>query len=235
MCTLPKLTCSWKQRDIHEKREQRKLHIAKLHSEIALNAVLRPRIQSVLDGTRSKGLDHYRAVQRRVKESPSDEKPATGAPNQPTYDMMLGQLLGDVFKEGTYMVDGAVASGWEVKVDGKKVDDKTPLPSWAEGVVPDNKVQALQHALESRLEWHLAELDRRDADVKKEIEQEEAEQKKKITSEGIKEGWSATSVAAPKPSPLDDKPKTKTKQKEKTETIEVLNPGASVSCVFASW
>jgi cell division cycle protein 37 len=182
----------------------------------------------VLDGVRQKGFDHYRAVQRRLKENPSDEKPATGAPNQPTYDMMLGQLLEDVYREAAYIADGATTSAaGQVTYEGKKVDEKLPLPGWADGVLPDNKVQAVQKAAEDRLEWHLKELDRRDQEVKKEIAKEEAEQNKKITSENIKEGWDASIVAKPKPSPLDDRPKKK--HVEKTETIEVLNPGASVS------
>lgn len=216
----------WKQRDIHEKREARKLNIAKLNSELSLNNVLRPRIQSVLEGTRSKGVDHYRAVQRRLREAPSPEKPNTGAPNQPTYDMMMTQLLSDVWREAAYIVDGARVNGAEVVHDGKKIDDKTSLPSWAEGALPDGKIQSQQVAVEERLSWHLKELDRRDEEVKKELEKEEGEQKKKITSDDIKDGWSASSVVKPKASPLDDKPKPK--KVEKTETIEVLNPGASV-------
>ncbi|RXK42175.1 cell division cycle protein 37 [Tremella mesenterica] len=98
----------WKQRDIHEKRQARKLKIAKLQTELALNAVLRPRIQAILVGTSEKGVDHFRAVQRRMQEQPSPEKPPTDAPNQPTYDQMLGQLLGDVFLEAAYIADGAV-------------------------------------------------------------------------------------------------------------------------------
>lgn len=219
----------WKQRDIHEKREARKLNIAKLNSELSLNTVLRPRIKSVLDGLQSKGVDHYRAVQRRLRESPSSEKPDTGAPNQPTYDMMMTQLLGDVWREAAFIVDGAKVNGAEVTYEGKKVDDKTPIPTWAEGNLPDGKTQSQQVALEERLSWHLKELDRRDVEVKKEIEQEEGEQKKKITSENIKDGWSASSVAKPSVSPLEDKPKPK--KVEKKETIEVLNPGASVSII----
>ena len=142
--------------------------------------------------------------------------------------MMLNQLLSDVFRDAAYIVDGATVSGGDVKHQGKKVDDKSPLPSWAEGVIPDGKVQGVQLAVEERLGWHLKELDRRDEEVKKEIKKEEDEQKKKITSDGIRDGWSASSVAKAQPSPLDDKPKKK--QVQKTETIEVLNPGASVSC-----
>jgi cell division cycle protein 37 len=199
----------WKQRDIHEKREARKLKITQLHSEIELNKVLRPRIQSVTKGVQENGVAHYRAVQRRLKEQPSPDKPNTGAPNQPTYDMMLGQLLGDVWKE---------------------VDDKTPELDWAsEATVPESKASRMAEELRKRLDWHIAELDRRDKEVQKEIEQEEAEQKKRITSEDIREGWSSSSVSKAKEGPLD---KPKPKQKEKEETIEVLNPGAKVSPIL---
>ncbi|OCF59188.1 cell division cycle protein 37 [Kwoniella mangroviensis CBS 10435] len=191
----------WKQRDIHEKREARKLQIAKYKSELSLNSVLRPRIEVIIKGVADKGLDHYRSVQRRLKENPSDEKPNTGSPNQPTYDMMISQLLSDVYRESSFIVDGA-----QISRDGQKR-------------------KGLEIALEQRLNWHIQELDKRDKVVKDELEKEEKEQAKKITSEGIHDGWSKSMVNKPKPSPLDDKPKIlKSIEKEKTETIEVLNP-----------
>ncbi|WVO23863.1 uncharacterized protein IAS62_005220 [Cryptococcus decagattii] len=196
----------WKQRDIHEKREARKLLISKLKSELSLNSVLRPRIETIISGLSSSGLDHYRAVQRRMKEDPSPEKPATDAPNQPTYDMMLSQLLSDVFREGAWLVEGG------------KVEE-----------VPEGKKERLAEKLEQRLKWHVSELNRRDEQVKKEIEKEEGELKKKITSEDIHEGWSSSKIAPPKPSVWDEKPKPKSKKTEKVETIEVLNPKASSS------
>lgn len=226
----------WKQRDIHEKRELRRLLIAKLNSELALNSVLRPRIVSVIDGVKAKGVTHYRAVQRRIKEQPSSEKPATGAENQPTYDMMMGQLLSDVWREAAWLVDGdaKVENGAVVK-GGKRVDEKTGEPAWAsEATVPENKGEVMAQALIERLEWHVTALDARDADVKKEIVKEEAEAQKKITSEGIHDGWSSSSVNKAGPSPLD-KPKSKAApaaaaaapaKKETVEEIEVLNPGA---------
>ncbi|WVR04327.1 hypothetical protein IAU60_001327 [Kwoniella sp. DSM 27419] len=218
----------WKQRDIHEKREARKLQLAKLKSELELNAVLRPRIQAVASGVSSKGVDHYRAVQRRIKEQPSGEKPSTGAANQPTYDMMMGQLLSDVYREAAWIVDGASVHNGVVTKDGSRIDEKSGQPEWSDvASVPDNKKDSLGVALEERLSWHIKELDRRDAEVKKEIEKLEAEQRKKITSDDIHEGWDSTTVNKSQPSPFD-KPKPKPKT-EKTETIEVLNPGAGSS------
>lgn len=217
----------WKQRDIHEKREQRKLLIAKLHSELALNAVLRPRIESVVTGVEQKGVDHFRSVQRRIKEQPSDEKPATNAPNQPTYDMMLGQLLGDVWREAAWLVDGdgKIVHG-AVFVNGKPIDDKIGEPDWAkEATVPEAKREVMSQAIVERLKYHLEQLDVRNDEVKQEIKKEEEEQKKKITSDDIHEGFSKSSVTKPAPSPLD-KPKP-TSAKKAVQEIEVLNPGVS--------
>ncbi|KAK6904112.1 hypothetical protein I203_107627 [Kwoniella mangroviensis CBS 8507] len=220
----------WKQRDIHEKREARKLQIAKYKSELSLNSVLRPRIEVIIKGVADKGLDHYRSVQRRLKENPSDEKPNTGSPNQPTYDMMISQLLSDVYRESSFIVDGAQISrdGQVLDKVGKVINGTSEhkIPEWANEMnIPEQKRKGLEIALEQRLNWHIQELDKRDKVVKDELEKEEKEQAKKITSEGIHDGWSKSMVNKPKPSPLDDKPKIlKSIEKEKTETIEVLNP-----------
>lgn len=147
--------------------------------------------------------------------------------------MMLGQLLGDTWREAAWIVDGAKVERGVVKKDGKKVEESTGQPSWAnEHMPPDGKAEKMGQVLQERLEWHLKELIRRDGEVEKEIAKEEAEQKKKITSEDITEGFSATSlVKDAAPSPIENKgiadPK---KGKKKEQTIEVLNPG-SVSCI----
>jgi cell division cycle protein 37 len=172
-----------------------------------------------------KGVDFFRSVQRRIKESPSNEKPNTGAPNQPTYDMMMGQLLSDVWREAAWLVEGAKVEKGNVVKDGKKVDDKSGEPSWANEAVPEGKKEAMGKAVKERMEWHERELVSRNADVKKQIADEEKEQKKKITSEDISEGWSQTTVPESKPSPLEDKPK-KAPAKAKEEVIEVLNPAS---------
>lgn len=221
----------WKQRDIHEKREARKLLIKKLHSELDLNNVLRPRIQSVIDGVKDKGVDYYRSVQRRIKEQPSDEKPDTGAPNQPTYDMMLGQLLSDLWRESAWLIDGdAKVENGVVTKGGKRLEEKDGAPAWSnEATIPDGKKEAMAKTLLERLQYHIAELDKRSEAVKKEVAKEEEEMNKKITSDTIHDGFSSSAVNKSGPSPLD-KPKPKTAPKKETvEEIEVLNPGASVS------
>jgi cell division cycle protein 37 len=183
----------------------------------------------VITGVESKGVSHYRAVQRRIKEQPSDEKPNTGAPNQPTYDMMLGQLLSDVWREAAWLVDGdANVENGIVLIKGAKVDEKTGEPTWASAAtVPDVKEETMAQALTERLKYHVGLLDQRNDEIKKEIADEEADQAKKITSDGIHDGFNSSAVSKAAPSPLD-KPKPAPK-KENVETIEVLNPGASVN------
>ena len=144
---------------------------------------------------------------------------------------MLGQLLGDVYRDAGFIVDGATVQGGKIMWESKVVDDKTPERSWSTETVPDGKLDGMKAALIQRLSFHIDELDKRDKDIAGEIQKEEGEQKKKITSEDIRDGWSKSSVVAPKPSPLEDRPnagassKGKGKAKEKVETIEVLNPG----------
>jgi hypothetical protein len=151
--------------------------------------------------------------------------------------MMMGQLLGDVFREACWVVDGkASITNGQVLKEGKKVDEKSGEPEWSTGELPENKKEPLSKVLSERLAWHLAELDRRDKEVKLEIETEEKEEKKKITSEDMREGWSTSSISKPKESVIDDKPKpapSQPKKQPQTETIEVLNPGAGASLSLA--
>jgi cell division cycle protein 37 len=144
--------------------------------------------------------------------------------------------LGDTWREAAWVVEGAKVEAGVVKKDGKKVDESTGQPKWAdEHLPPDGKVEKMGSVLAERLEWHLKELAKRDGEVEKEIAKEEAEQKKKITSEDITEGFSATShVKGSAPSPIENKGiKEPKKSKKKEEVIEVLNPGA-VSCLSRS-
>jgi cell division cycle protein 37 len=144
--------------------------------------------------------------------------------------MMIGQLLGDVFREGCWIIEGASVTNGRVVKDGKPIDEKSGEPSWSTGEIPENKKEGLKVVLEERLAWHLKELDRRDKEVKKEIETEEAENKKKITSEDMTEGWDTSSITKAQASVIDDKPKVVKPKPVKEQTIEVLNPGSSVSC-----
>ncbi|KAF8755026.1 Cdc37 C terminal domain [Rhizoctonia solani] len=83
----------WKQRDIHEKREQRKMRIHELESKLALSKVLNPRIEKIIADVQEGGKARFSAITEQLKVNPSPDKPPGNAPNQPTYDMMLHELM----------------------------------------------------------------------------------------------------------------------------------------------
>ncbi|KAG1820716.1 Cdc37 N terminal kinase binding-domain-containing protein [Suillus variegatus] len=85
----------WKQRDIHEKREARKIKISALHAEIACNGVLSPRLHRIRAtlGSADGGLIYFQQLVERLQTQPSPEAPPTNAKDQPTYDAMMLSLL----------------------------------------------------------------------------------------------------------------------------------------------
>lgn len=159
-------TASWKQADIHQKRLERQQRIAKYHAEADLNDVLRPRIKSLVSSLSTlptpEALSTYSSLVSQLRTSPSPDKPQTSSPNQPTYDVMLLHLLEQVQKEAVE----AVATNKEDK-------------------------EKLAAKLHERLAFHLGLLDERTEECRREAKKEEAEASKKITSDGIKEGFSS--------------------------------------------
>ena len=89
----------WKQRDIHEKREQRKVRILQLEADIACNAVLQPRLAAILNSVSDKGPSEFSSLTERFKTNPSPEKPPTDAAGQKRYDEMLLALMLQVWEE----------------------------------------------------------------------------------------------------------------------------------------
>jgi len=190
----------WKQRDIHEKREARKHRIAQLKAEIACNEMLSPRLTELKDKLGSTAPAERTAIfnerVHRLKTSPSPDKPPTNAPNQPTYDEMILQLLLRVSDDTKKSVENS--------------EDK----------------EAVGAKIVELLSEHMIKLVETTDKYRAELDSEEKEQKKHITSEDIHEGFSATSVA-PKTEPPQPVPRQKIK--EKTTSYEVLNPEASTS------
>lgn len=97
--TSPLTPRRWKQRDIHEKREMRKLHIAQLKADIACNEVLRPRLVQIAADVEAQGPPHFSQLVERFKTNPSPEKPPSNAPEQKSYDEMLLSLMLQVWEE----------------------------------------------------------------------------------------------------------------------------------------
>ncbi|TFK86026.1 hypothetical protein K466DRAFT_664064 [Polyporus arcularius HHB13444] len=89
----------WKQRSIHEQREERKLKIAQYKADIACNDVLKPRLQDITKDVEEKGPSYFSSLVEKFKTNPSPEAPPTNAPNQQTYDQMLLSLLLQVWEE----------------------------------------------------------------------------------------------------------------------------------------
>ncbi|TBU61928.1 Cdc37 N terminal kinase binding-domain-containing protein [Dichomitus squalens] len=89
----------WKQRAIHEQREERKLRIAQLKADIGVNEVLRPRLAAIAQDVDSQGPPHFSSLVERFKTNPAPDKPPTNAPDQKTYDEMLLALMLQVWEE----------------------------------------------------------------------------------------------------------------------------------------
>ncbi|KIJ54710.1 hypothetical protein M422DRAFT_24618 [Sphaerobolus stellatus SS14] len=182
----------WKQRDIHEKREARKVKITHLRNQIDLNQVLIARLQTIHQDVQSKGQEYYSSLVEQLQTNPSPDVPPTGANDQPTYDNMILSLLLQVWDEA--------------KEKGVTKDDPK-----------------LDEALVNGIMEHIDQLKQQDQENRVELDKEEEEQKKKITSEDIHDGWDSKYVP-PKPEPVHALPK---KKPVKQTVIETLNPQAS--------
>ncbi|KAJ6477349.1 Cdc37 N terminal kinase binding-domain-containing protein [Mycena vitilis] len=201
----------WKQRDIHEKREARKMKIQHLRAQIACNNVLYPRIQSIQVALESSDSDkprtvYFNSLVEQLEKNPSKECPPGNDPDQleQTYDGMLLSLLRQV------------GDGANVKVKEAGVSD-------------DQREEKLEKALAEGMKEHVVRLKETIDNDGKTLEEELAEQKKHITSEDMHDGFS-NSYVPPKPAPaplpiaakLDKMPNPTTKKTQTTE-IEVLN------------
>ncbi|KAJ7459933.1 Cdc37 N terminal kinase binding-domain-containing protein [Mycena latifolia] len=200
----------WKQRDIHEKREQRKVKIEHLRAQIACNNVLYPRIQSIQASLASSDLAkprtvYFNSLVEQLEKNPSKDCPPGNDPTkvEQTYDGMLLSLLHQV--------------GEAAKVSVKEA-----------GVSDDQREERLGKALADGMAEHVVRLKETIDNDSKTLEEEQNEQKKHITSEDLHDGF-ANKYVPPKPEPaplpiaakLDKTSKPKTKAT--TTEIEVIN------------
>lgn len=89
----------WKQRDIHERREARRIRILQLQADIDCNTILRARLVQIEKDVREKGQAHFSQLVDRLRNAPSDERPPQSGPNDPSYDDMILTLLTRVWSE----------------------------------------------------------------------------------------------------------------------------------------
>ncbi|KAJ9475586.1 Hsp90 co-chaperone Cdc37 [Pseudozyma hubeiensis] len=184
----------WKQRDIHDKRDQRKAEKDALRAELDTNNELAPRLDQLVQNTDKEGSAYYSREVSKLSAGRAERGNKDG-PNGPTADDMILSLLLQIQQHDN--------------VKGKSGND-------------------LDSALLSELQGHKQKLAARQTQINFELEQMEKEDSKKITSDGIKEGWSSGYVAKAEPEP-QPKP-TAEKGKKKTEsTIETLNSPSTAS------
>ncbi|GAA5996604.1 Hsp90 co-chaperone CDC37 [Rhodotorula paludigena] len=197
----------WKQRDIHEKREQRKFKLKQFETEVPMNDSLLARIDSLIASTRSEGAHFVTNEVQRLKAalpySYETKKFAEG--EQPSEDHMIVSLLSQV-------VTGVQKKEQE---EGKKDEAGRP-----ERIVKE-------------LEWHRQRLVDRQAEIEKEKVEIAHEQSKWITSDDLRTGWDSKTIVSSTPSaqpqPASPVPSTSTAKplQKKTETvIETLNSPA---------
>ncbi|CAO1621924.1 unnamed protein product [Parajaminaea phylloscopi] len=151
----------WKQRDIHEKREQRKEDIRALRTEKDTNAILAPLLAELLDKTRSEGHLFYSRETSRLTSDRAERGNKDG-PNGPTPNDMILSLLLQINEEPN--------------VKGKQ------------GAELDN-------ALVESLDTHNSKLQQRSTQLTEQIRAMEQEDAKKITSDGLRDGFNSGHVS----------------------------------------
>ncbi|KXN88079.1 Hsp90 co-chaperone Cdc37 [Leucoagaricus sp. SymC.cos] len=197
----------WRQRDIHEKREARKIKITQLQANINCDNVLLPRVTTIsskLADPSTDPISYFNSQVEKLEKDPSKDCPPGNDPSKPeqTYDGMLLILL-------------------------RGVTDVVKKRVQASNVAESEKDAKLGKELATEMAMHAEQLKKSIDDKKRELEQELKEQNKKITSEDIHDGFDSKYVPPkPEPKPVSvSKPKKSKKVKE--ATYEVLNPGAS--------
>ncbi|GEM07172.1 hsp90 co-chaperone cdc37 [Rhodotorula toruloides] len=198
----------WKQRDIHEKREQRKLKLKQFETEVPMNDSLIQRIDGLVASTKAEGAAFVAKEVLRLKAAlPYKYEEKKFANNeQPSEDHMIVSLLSQVI----------------TAVQKKEQEN-----------AGSNVEAARADRLVKELEWHKQRMVDRQKEIEQEKEEIEREQKKWITSEDIRPGWdsktivSLTPSAQPKPAP----PTASSSKGKQTETvIETLNsPGVAAA------
>jgi cell division cycle protein 37 len=117
----------WKQRDIHEKRGQRKVKIAQDEQELKNNSVLYPKIVAITKDVSEGGPPAFSTIVQRLRTQPSPDAPG---PGQTRYDDMLHELMISVWeeckKEGIEGKDDKLADVLTKKLEGhqKKLQDR---------------------------------------------------------------------------------------------------------------
>ncbi|KAG8829003.1 hsp90 co-chaperone Cdc37 [Serendipita sp. 399] len=111
----------WKQRDIHEKREERKFRIAQYEQELKNNDALYPKLVEITKTVADGGPSAFSATVERLKTQPSPDAPA---PGQKKYDEMIYDAMMGVWeeckKEGLDGKNDKLGEALVAKLEGQK-------------------------------------------------------------------------------------------------------------------
>ena len=169
--TLNIFTCSWKQRDIHEKREIRKGKIKHLQAQIACNKILLPRIKEIHSNLVNQSASvsataYFNSLVEQLQANPSSDCPpgADSTKIEQTYDGMVLSLL---------------------KMVSEKAKDKVKEAD----VVGAEKDARLAKELAVEVATHVQQLGDTIDKNQEELDGEQKEQKKHITSDDLHEGF----------------------------------------------
>lgn len=146
----------WKQRDIHEKREMRKIQRSHYEAEHRTNAAVVPILETMIEQTSKEGTSYYSREVSRMKAD-REARGNKDGPEGPTLDDIMLSLLLQINEEP----------------DIKK-SHGTPQ---------------LDDALVTSMKAHIQKIGERQKTIEKELREMDEEDKKKITSDSLREGW----------------------------------------------
>ena len=186
-----------KQRQIHEERAARKFKISQSEAEVACNKVILPRLETIHASLLSPPAPHTSGL--AFYNQQCEQLRVNPSPDKPPTTSpnqpTYDQMILSLLLQITEKVK-------DVQGDEEKAK-----------------------RLAEELKFHMGELTKRTEELEVEAEKEKNEQKKKITSDDVTDGFDTHyQPPAPEPTPLvPQKPK---KAKTTTTQIEVLNPGS---------
>ena len=182
----------WKQRDIHEKREMRKIQRSHYEAEHRTNVAVAPILEELCKATEKEGSKFYSREVSRLSAG-RQERGNKDGPDGPTLDDIVLSLLLQINEE--------------------------------EDVAKARETPQLDQALANALKTHIYKLATRTKELETLLKEMDDEDRRKITSESLRDGWNSSHVT--KSDDLPPQTQQKPSGKTKVQHVETLNPGAS--------
>lgn len=149
----------WKQRDIHEKREMRKIQRSQLEAEHRTNEAILPLLHALAENTDKEGASFYEREVSRLTAGRESRGNKDG-PDGPTLDDILLSLLLQI----------------NLEPDVKESHGSSKLGD----------------SLVSSMKSHQSKIVQRQKDIETQLREMDDEDKKKITSDDLHDGWNSS-------------------------------------------